>query len=145
MGSSGASPAEKGTYPVFECAAPNSDGTFTGFFGYESDTAEPVVMPVGAQNQFTSPPKDRGQPTTITPGRHVAVFSVRFSAGDQVMWHLETANAVADATKLCAAPAELSEAGSWLALPAASAAALAGWVLIQRRRRDDSVSATAAG
>ncbi|CAA9230813.1 MAG: hypothetical protein AVDCRST_MAG50-1183 [uncultured Acidimicrobiales bacterium] len=145
LGSPAAMAQEKETFPVFECAAPNSDGTFTGFFGYQSGEAASVVMPVGAQNQFTTPAHDRGQPTTIAPGRHVAVFSVRFAAGDQVMWHLKTANAVADATKLCSAPAELAEVGTWLALPAASAASLAGWVLVQRRRNNQRVAPTPAG
>jgi hypothetical protein len=121
--------------PHFECAAPNSDGTYTAFFGYTSDAADDTEVAIGGQNQFT-PTKDRGQPTTFTPGRHVAVFGTQFDAGEKPTWHLGSDKATADIKTLCSAPPELSENSTWLALPAASLASLAVWGLIQRRRRD---------
>jgi hypothetical protein len=126
--------------PHFECAAPNSDGTYTAFFGYTSDATDATEAAIGAQNQFTTPPKDRGQPTTFSPGRHVAVFGTQFNAGDTPSWHLGTTTAKADATILCSAPPELSESSSWMALPVASLGSIAVWGLIQRRRRNGGSS-----
>jgi hypothetical protein len=122
--------------PQFECSAPNSDGTYTAFFSYTSDAADDTTAAIGAQNQFTTPPKDRGQPTTFSPGHHVAVFGTQFNAGESPSWHLGTTKATADTTKLCSAPPELSESSTWMALPAASLGSIAVWGLIQRRRRN---------
>jgi hypothetical protein len=119
--------------PHFECAAPNSDGTYTAFFGYTSDAADDTEVPIGGQNQFT-PSKDRGQPTTFTPGRHVAVFGTQFAAGDNPVWHLGSDKATANSKTLCSAPPELAENSTWFALPAASLGSIAVWALIRRRR-----------
>jgi hypothetical protein len=122
--------------PEFECAAPNSDGTYTAFFSYTSTATDDTTAAIGAQNQFTTPPKDRGQPTTFSPGHHVAVFGTQFNAGETPSWHLGTDTAKADTTKLCSAPPELSENSTWMALPAASLGSIAVWGLIQHRRRN---------
>lgn len=139
-GPAGAAPAAgaKDVTPIFECAAPNSDGSYTAFFSYDNRSTEEVQAPVGGQNQFTSPPKDRGQPTTFAPGRHVAVFGTRFQAGDTPQWHLGNKSAKANTTTLCSAPAELAENSTWLALPAASVGSVIVWGLLQRRRRSDA-------
>jgi hypothetical protein len=142
-----ASPAQAATAgsakdltPQFECSAPNSDGTYTAFFSYTSDAADDSAVSIGAQNQFTSPPKDRGQPTTFSPGQHVAVFGTQFNAGETPSWHLGNSTAKADTTTLCSAPPELSENSTWMALPAASLGSIAVWGLIQRRRRNGGPS-----
>ena len=122
--------------PHFECSAPNSDGSYTALFGYTSDATDDTTASIGAQNQFTTPPKDRGQPTTFSPGRHVAVFGTQFNAGESPSWHLGTDTAKANTTTLCSAPPELSENSTWIALPAASLGSIAVWGLIQRRRRN---------
>jgi hypothetical protein len=122
--------------PEFECSAPNSDGTYTAFFSYTSDATDNTEALIGAQNQFTTPPKDRGQPMTFAPGHHVAVFGTRFDAGETPSWHLGNTTAKADTTKLCSTPPELSENSTWMALPAASLGSIGVWALIQRRRRN---------
>jgi hypothetical protein len=136
-GPAGAAPtgSTKDLTPSFECSAPNSDGSYTAFFSYTSDAADDTEVPIGSKNQFT-PTKDRGQPTTFLPGRHVADFGTQFEAGDSPTWHLGTAKATADTKTLCSAPPELSESSTWMALPAASLGSIAVWGLIQRRRRN---------
>jgi len=128
--------SEKDLTPAFECAAPNSDGSFTAFFSYTNDAADVTEIDVGAKNQFNAQPKDRGQPTTFTPGRHVAVFGTQINAGDSPTWHLGTNKATANTKTLCSATPELSENSTWMALPAASLGSIAVWGLIQRRRRN---------
>lgn len=127
--------SEKDLTPAFECAAPNSDGSFTAFFSYTNDGTDVTEIEVGAKNQFNAQPKDRGQPTTFTPGRHVAVFGTQIDAGDTPTWHLGSGKATANTKTLCSAPPELSENSTWMALPAASLGSIAVWGLIQHRRR----------
>jgi hypothetical protein len=139
----GADTTEKELTPVFECAAPNSDGTFTAFFGYSNETGSPMTIPAGSRNKIEPSPADRGQPVQFSVGRHVAVFSVRMESGENVTWHIGTKHADATSSVLCAAPAELAETSTWLALPGAALASVGLWVLVQRRRRRGQLSGPA--
>jgi hypothetical protein len=49
--------------PIVECVTEHLDGTFTAFFGYESDNAGPVIVAPGPENEFSPAPADRGQTT----------------------------------------------------------------------------------
>ena len=67
----------RGVHPVFEGWAPNSDGTFSLYFGYMNrNWAEHVDAPVGPQNFFSPGARDRGQPTHFVPRRAKNVFRV---------------------------------------------------------------------
>jgi hypothetical protein len=131
----GAATTKKELTPVFECAAPNSDGTFTAFFGYSNETGNPMTIPTGSRNKVEPSPGDRGQPVQFSVGRHVAVFSVRLKSGETVTWRIGTQHAASISTVLCAAPAELAETSTWLALPGAALASVGLWAFVQRRRR----------
>ncbi len=77
--------------PVLEGVVDNGDGSYTAFFGYESENGVVVTVPIGLDNKFTPGLEDRGQPTTFQPGRTPcwpnALFSVVFDGSDLV-WTL---------------------------------------------------------
>jgi hypothetical protein len=59
--------------PVAERVLPGAAG-LTASFGYENP-GDAVTVPVGSSNILTSPPPDRGQPTTLLAGRQRGVFA----------------------------------------------------------------------
>jgi hypothetical protein len=63
-------------------------------FGYDSASAQPVGVAIGATNTFTPTPADRGQPTRFDPGLHPHAFSVQFN-GSTLTWKLGTATVTA--------------------------------------------------
>jgi len=73
--------------PVLEKVIDNCDSTYTAYFGYKNDNDTDVEIPVGNENKFTGN-KNRGQPATFKPGRHVSVFSVVFD-GSNLVWSLD--------------------------------------------------------
>lgn len=77
--------------PILECVRPNTDGSFTAFFGYRNDNTIAVTTPIGQANRFTPNPQDRGQPVVFQPGRTPfypnAAFAVRFD-GNNLVWTL---------------------------------------------------------
>src|SRR5262249_17993394 len=68
--------------PLLECVEVE-DGDFLAHFGYDNPNADAVVSP--ADNAFSPPPGDRGQPTTFAPGRFEDVFQVE-SQGGSLTW-----------------------------------------------------------
>lgn len=94
--------AERPVRPVLECVAPNSDGSYTAYFGYKNDNGVAVAIPVGGQNRFSPAPDGRGQPASFAAGRQARVFSVAFSGGPLV-WTLagRTATASSDPRQRC--------------------------------------------
>jgi hypothetical protein len=88
--------------PILEHVIENDDGTYTASFGYVSDNRTPVSVVVGESNHFSPLPANQGQPTVFEPGRHVGVFTVNFSSGNQV-WTLDglTATAYSNRRPLC--------------------------------------------
>ena len=66
-------------------------------FGYDSGTAQTVVVAAGATNGFTPLPADRGQPTRFDPGLHASAFSVRFD-GAPLTWKLGARTVTANST-----------------------------------------------
>jgi PKD repeat protein len=56
--------------------------------GYKNENSNPVCIPVGPQNKFTSQPFDMGQPEIFYPGIHNNVFSVSMPANTKTKWHL---------------------------------------------------------
>lgn len=121
--------------PVFECSAPNSDGTYTAFFSYVNEDKSTVEIPLGLRNFVIDGTPGSPQPTKFSPGSHAAVFGVPFNKRFPPTWVLDFEVATANTTDLCSAPPELAENGTWIALPAASLGSIAMWGLIHRRRR----------
>ncbi|HEX3557099.1 MAG TPA: SdrD B-like domain-containing protein [Thermoanaerobaculia bacterium] len=84
--------------PIFECVAPNADGTYTAYFGYLNPNSSSITIPIGSGNMFSPAPADRGQPTTFNPGRTPfwpnAAFSVVFD-GNNLVWTLNGLTATA--------------------------------------------------
>jgi hypothetical protein len=67
--------------PVFEGWAKNADGSFAMWFGYfNRNYAEPLVIPVGAENKIEPGAADRGQPTYFYTRTHRMGFSVTVPA-----------------------------------------------------------------
>lgn len=73
--------------PVLEYVIEAGPGQYDAWFGYLSNNAGPVSIPVGQNNRFTGA-QDRGQPSVFQPGRHVGVFVVRFD-GNNLVWTLK--------------------------------------------------------
>jgi hypothetical protein len=82
--------------PILECVNNNGGGSYTALFGYDNPNGFPVNIPINAQNGFTPPPQDRGQPTAFAPGRQFFVFSVDFSGSPPITWHLDSSTAQAN-------------------------------------------------
>ncbi|MBL8154846.1 MAG: DUF11 domain-containing protein, partial [Anaerolineae bacterium] len=79
----------KQVFPVLECVAKNTNGTFTAYFGYENKNPVSVTIPVGDDNRFLPhAPQDRGQPSVFGPGRRQFVFKVDFD-GKNIVWQLK--------------------------------------------------------
>jgi hypothetical protein len=92
--------------PILECVVANVDGSLTAYYGYDSDEPGAVTIPVGAANQFSPAPIDRGQPTTFNPGTTpewpASAFSVTFNEA-VLSWTLNGITVTADAnTTPCA-------------------------------------------
>jgi hypothetical protein len=67
--------------PIFEGWAKNPDGSFAMWFGYfNRNYAEPLVIPVGAENKIEPGAADRGQPTYFYTRTHRMGFSVTVPA-----------------------------------------------------------------
>lgn len=64
--------------PVLECITPNTDGSYTAWFGYLNENEVSVYLPVGSENAFKPSPQDRSQVTIFLPGRQSKVFGVKF-------------------------------------------------------------------
>jgi len=96
--------------PVLECVSANGDGTYTAVFGTSNPSAIDDRSPIGRANSFSPAPADRGQPTSIAPGRSVAVFSVVFD-GNNLVWSLNGRTSTASAgSRPCGAALNVAEA-----------------------------------
>lgn len=67
--------------PMFEGWYRNADGTATILVGaFNANSNQTVDLPVGALNQWSPGPHDRGQPTHFPPGRSWGVLSIQVPA-----------------------------------------------------------------
>lgn len=71
-----------------ECVAPNADGTYTAFFGYENENGLSVDVPYGSRNELALD-TDQRRPTHFKPGEHDFVFGVEFTAKQQLKYTLD--------------------------------------------------------
>jgi len=77
--------------PVFECVAPNPQGTLTAFFGYRNDNGVSLTVPYGSKNKLARDTESQ-RPTRFMPGQHDFAFSVDFASRDKVSWTLSPDN-----------------------------------------------------
>ncbi|HET7545687.1 MAG TPA: trypsin-like serine protease [Polyangiaceae bacterium] len=73
--------------PVFDCVAPNPEGSLTAFFGYQNDNGVSVSLPYGGKNKLALDSKSQ-RPTRFMPGQHDFSFGVDFSGRQSVSWTL---------------------------------------------------------
>lgn len=79
--------------PVMEGWFDNEDGTTSISFGYINRNAEPVEIPLGANNNISPAQFDGMQPTHFAPGRHTGVFTVTLPADMRdvdALWSIKT-------------------------------------------------------
>ena len=78
--------------PVFEGWEKNTDGSFNLVFGYlNRNYEEEPEIPLGAANNFSPGPADRGQPTHFYPRRQQFMFKVHVPADfgkQELVWTL---------------------------------------------------------
>lgn len=87
--------------PVLECVTRNADGSWTAHFGYLNGSPFELTVPVGATNQFTPAPMNRGQPSRFASGRRQFAFSVVFD-GAPLVWSLAGRTSTASSSgKVC--------------------------------------------
>ena len=73
--------------PQLECVAPNADGTFTAFFGYDNDNGVSVRVPYGSKN-FLPQDAAKNRPEVFAPGEHSFAFGADFTAGQTLLYKL---------------------------------------------------------
>ncbi len=84
--------------PVLECVSRTSAAPgYVAYYGYSSQNAGSVSVPVGGENQFSPAPINRGQPTTFLPGAQAGVFSVPFD-GQALTWEVRGRSVTASST-----------------------------------------------
>lgn len=122
--------------PVLECVSANGDGTYTAVFGTNNPSAVTDASPIGRANSFSPAPADRGQPTSIAPGRSVAVFSVVFD-GNNLVWSLNGRTSTASAgSRPCGAALNVAEAPQVAALGLVVGGLVLFWFRRGRRTPD---------
>jgi hypothetical protein len=95
---------------IFVRCVTNRGGTFDATFGYQNDKQAAVTIPIGAANQFSPAPVDRGQTTNFQPGNVQHAFTVtRIPSAQTIVWMLNsngarTASASAAFETKCARP-----------------------------------------
>jgi hypothetical protein len=72
---------EKPVYVQYEGFIKEPDGSMILSFGYFNTNDGEVAIPAGPLNRFTTPPDDRGQPTTFSQGRRRSACVMRLPAG----------------------------------------------------------------
>jgi hypothetical protein len=97
--SSARSQSAKDVAPIFEFSQDVSSGgqvSYLCYFGYNNASTQTISIPLGPQNQMNTSQHDGAQPTTFSPGRQYAVFSVLWDGNGQCIWKLGNSNAKAD-------------------------------------------------
>lgn len=74
--------------PVLDCVAPNSDGTYTAYFGYNNKNGVNMSVPYGKKNKATLDTQNR-RPTELAPGEHSFQFGVTFTKKQTVSYTLD--------------------------------------------------------
>ena len=106
---------EEALKPVFDCVAPNPQGTLTAFFGYTNQNGVSLTLPYGGKNKLARDTKNQ-RPTRFLPGQHDFSFGVDFTSRQSLSWTLSpedgpktTINVDASSRRCGAAQASQSE------------------------------------
>ena len=73
--------------PILDCVAPNADGTYTAYFGYDNQNGVNMSIPYGRRNKAAMDTQNR-RPTEFAPGEHSFQFGVKFSGKQKVSYTL---------------------------------------------------------
>ena len=82
---------EESVKPVFDCVAPNAQGTLTAFFGYNNKNGVSVNVPYGSKNKFARDSNNQ-RPSRFLPGQHDFSFGVDFTSRQSLSWTLSPDN-----------------------------------------------------
>jgi trypsin len=74
-------------HPRLECIDQAEDGTYTAFFGYESENGASVEIPHGRKNSFFDDTEGL-RPEVFAPGDHPFEFALDFAKHDRLSWKL---------------------------------------------------------
>jgi secreted trypsin-like serine protease len=74
-------------HPRLECIDQAEDGTYTAYYGYESENGSSVEIPHGLRNVFFAD-RDGLRPEVFAPGDHPYAFSLDFERRDRLAWLL---------------------------------------------------------
>jgi hypothetical protein len=77
--------------PRLTCVAPNSNGTYTAFFGYNNKNGVAVTVPYGNKNSLAQDTQNL-RPRTFVPGDHALAFGVTFNANQTLSYKLSPDN-----------------------------------------------------
>jgi hypothetical protein len=77
--------------PNLECVAPNADGTFTAYYGYNNKNGASIDVPYGTKNQLALDVSG-SRPTHFVPGVQHFVFGVDFTTNQTVSYSLAPDN-----------------------------------------------------
>lgn len=75
--------------PVLDCVAPNSDGSYTAYFGYNNKNGVNMTVPYGKRNKLALDTESR-RPTELLPGEHAFQFGIKFTGNQRVSYTLGT-------------------------------------------------------
>ena len=73
---------------VLECVVFRGAAPEQAVWGYRNDNDFPVQVPIGATNEFSPVPADRGQPKLFEPGRWTGIFQIPFGNAGTLTWTL---------------------------------------------------------
>ncbi|HEY8925791.1 MAG TPA: GDSL-type esterase/lipase family protein, partial [Polyangia bacterium] len=93
--------------PVLDCVFTQDLQTFYARFSYRNDADSVVVVPIGAENNFSSATAPVHQPESFLPGAPPAPFMVAFD-GTPLTWHLGGREVTATADSPACDPTWLS-------------------------------------
>jgi len=77
----------KSVIPKFECVAPNANGSFTAYFGYENKNGVAIEIARGPRNALALD-VNAWRPTRFLPGTHDFVLGVDFTSHQTVSYTL---------------------------------------------------------
>jgi hypothetical protein len=77
--------------PVFNCVAPNAQGSLTAFFGYDNKNGVSVSVPYGTKNSLPNDTTNQ-RLTRFLPGTHQFSFGVDFAKNQSLTWKLTPDN-----------------------------------------------------
>jgi Trypsin len=74
--------------PALDCVAPNSDGTYTAYFGYDNKNGVNMSVPYGRRNKLALDTQNL-RPTEFAPGEHSFQFGVKFNGKQNVTYTID--------------------------------------------------------